>query len=206
VFLIYVAVVGVSYIVGSLPTAYLLVKWKTRQDVRKMGTGNVGALNSYEVTGSRFVGLAVLVIDLIKGAVSVFLARLLSDGSFPFLAVSALGVVVGHCFPVWLGFKGGRGLASAAGAVLAVNWIFVMVWCVLWSGAFSLTRDVHKGNISAIVLTPFIAALLSQKMVDWGLLKEKDVALFIVFGFLLCTLLFLRHLRPIREMLSGRSK
>ena len=205
-FLTYVAVVGVSYAIGSLPTAYLLVKWKTRQDVRKMGTGNVGALNSYEVTGSRFVGLAVLAIDLVKGAVSVLLARLLSDGSFTFLALSALSVVAGHCYPVWLGFKGGRGLASAAGAVLMVNWIFVLVWCTLWCVAYSLTKNVHKGNVSAIVLTPFIAALLSQWMVGWGLLKEEDTALFIVFGFVLCTLLFLRHLQPIKEILSGKPK
>jgi glycerol-3-phosphate acyltransferase PlsY len=206
VFLTYVAVVGVSYAIGSLPTAYLLVKWKTRQDVRKMGTGNVGALNSYEVTGSRFVGLAVLVIDLVKGAVSVLLARLLSDGSFTFLALSALGVVAGHCYPVWLSFRGGRGLASAAGAVLIVNWIFVLVWCALWCVAYSLTKNVHKGNVSGIVLTPFIAALLSQRMVDWGLLREEDTAIFIIFGFVLCTLLFLRHLQPIKELLSGKPK
>lgn len=205
-FLTYVAVVGVSYAIGSLPTAYLLVKWKTRQDVRKMGTGNVGALNSYEVTGSRFVGLAVLAIDLVKGTVSVLLARLLSDGSFTFLALSALGVVAGHCYPVWLSFRGGRGLASAAGAVLIVNWIFVLVWCTLWCVAYSLTKNVHKGNVSAIVLTPLIAALLSQWMVGWGLLKEEDTALFIVFGFVLCTLLFLRHLQPIKEILSGKPK
>jgi glycerol-3-phosphate acyltransferase PlsY len=169
-----------------------------------MGTGNVGALNSYEVTGSRLVGLAVLAVDLVKGAVSVLFARLLSDGSFTFLALSAFCVVLGHCYPVWLSFKGGRGLASAAGAVLVVNWIFVLVWCALWFVTYLLTRNVHKGNVSAIAVTPFIAALLSQRMVDWGLLRQEDTTLFIVFGFLLCALLFTRHLQPIREILSGR--
>jgi glycerol-3-phosphate acyltransferase PlsY len=204
VFFTYVAVVGVSYLIGSLPTAYLLVKRKTQQDVRKMGSGNVGALNSYEVTGSRSVGLAVLVADLMKGAFSVLMARFLCDGSFAFLGLSVLSVVVGHCYPAWLGFKGGRGLAPAAGAVLMVNWIFVLVWCTLWCVTYLLTKNVHKGNISAIVITPFIAALLSQKMVDWGLLKQEDTVLFVVFGFLLCTLLFLRHLQPIKEMLCGK--
>ncbi len=205
-FLTYVVVVGVSYLIGSLPTAYLLVKWKTQQDVRKMGTGNVGALNSYEVTGSRFVGLAVLLVDLMKGAFSVLLARFLSDGTFTFLGLSALSVVVGHNYNVWLGFKGGRGLAAAAGAVLVVNWVFVAVWGALWSVTYMLTKNIHKGNVLAIVVTPFVAALLSEKMVDWGLLKQEDTSLFIVFGFLLCTLLFLRHLQPIREMLSGKPK
>jgi glycerol-3-phosphate acyltransferase PlsY len=204
VFLTYVAVVGVSYLIGSLPTAYLLVKWKTQQDVRKMGTGNVGALNSYEVTGSRFVGLAVLLVDLMKGASSVLLARFLSDGSFKFLGLSALGVVVGHNYNVWLGFKGGRGLAAAAGAVLVVNWVFVAVWGALWSGTYMLTKNIHKGNVFAIVVTPFVAGLLSEKMVDWGMLRGEDTGLFVVFGFLLCTLLFLRHLQPIKEILSGK--
>lgn len=205
-FFTYVAVVGVSYLIGSLPTAYLVVKWKTHQDVRKVGSGNVGALNSYEITGSRLVGLTVLLVDLMKGALSVLVTRFLFDGSFVVLGVSVLSVVVGHCYPVWLGFKGGRGLASAAGAVLMVNWIFVLVWCTLWFITYLLTRNVHKGNISAIVVTPFIAPLMSQKMVDWGLLKEENVLVFIGFGFLLCTLLFLRHLQPIKEIPSGKSK
>jgi glycerol-3-phosphate acyltransferase PlsY len=202
----YVAIVGVSYLIGSFPTAYLLVKWKTQQDVRKMGTGNVGALNSYEVTGSRVVGFAVLIVDLIKGVFSVLLARFLSDGAFTFLGLSALSVVVGHNYNVWLGFKGGRGLAAAAGAVLVVNWVFVVVWGALWFVAYLPTRNVHKGNVLAIVVTPFVGALLSQKMVDWEMLKGEDAGLFVVFGFLLCTLLFLRHLQPIKEILSGKSQ
>jgi glycerol-3-phosphate acyltransferase PlsY len=206
VFLTYVAIVGASYLIGSFPTAYLLVKWRTHQDIRKMGTGNVGALNSLEVTGSRFVGLAVLIVDLMKGALSVVLARLLSDGSFIFLAISALCVVIGHSYPIWLTFKGGRGLAAAAGAVLLVNWFFVLVWCTLWLVTYLPTKSVHKGNVVAVVLTPFIAALLSQEMVDWGMIKGEDTGLFIVFGFLLCAMLFLRHLKPIKVILAGKSK
>jgi glycerol-3-phosphate acyltransferase PlsY len=206
VFFTYVAIAVVSYLIGSLPTAYLLVKWKTQQDVRKMGSGNVGALNSYEVTGSRSVGLSVLIADLAKGAFAVLVARFICDGSFGFLGFSVLSVVVGHCYPAWLGFKGGRGLAPAAGAVLIVNWIFVVVWCTIWCVSYFLTRNVHKGNLSAIVMTPFIAALLSQKMVDWGLLREEETVLFVFFGFLLCTLLFLRHLQPVKEILSGKSQ
>jgi glycerol-3-phosphate acyltransferase PlsY len=206
VFLTYVAIVGVSYLIGSFPTAYLLVKWRTHQDIRKMGTGNVGALNSLEVTRSRFVGLAVLIVDLMKGVMSVVLARLLSDGSFIFLALSALCVVIGHSYPIWLSFKGGRGLAAAAGAVLLVNWVFVLVWCTLWLVTYLPTKNVHKGNVVAIVLTPFIAALLSQEMVDWGMIKGEDTGLFVAFGFLLCAMLFLRHLGPIKAILAGKSK
>jgi glycerol-3-phosphate acyltransferase PlsY len=202
----YVAIVGMSYLIGSFPTAYLLVKWKTQQDVRRMGTGNVGALNSYEVTGSRFVGIAVLVVDLTKGVLSVVLTYGLFGRSFMLLGLSALSVVVGHNYNIWLGFKGGRGLAAAAGAVLVVNWVFVLVWGALWFITYRVTKNIHKGNVLAIVVTPFVGALLSQKMVDWGMLRGEDAGLFVVFGFLLCTLLFLRHLQPIKEILSGKSQ
>ncbi|MEK6570159.1 MAG: glycerol-3-phosphate acyltransferase [Bacteroidota bacterium] len=195
-----------SYFIGSLPTAYLLVKWKTHQDVRKMGTGNVGALNSYEVTRSKFVGLTVLAVDLIKGALAVVLTRSWSGGSFVFLGLAALAVVVGHNYPVWLSFKGGRGLAPAAGAVLVVNWVFVIVWGAMWALTYFLTKNIHKGNIFAIVVTPFLTLLLSGSMVDWGMLEVGDRESFVLLGFLLCAFLFLRHLQPLKEILSGKSR
>ena len=203
--LTFVAVAGASYLIGSLPTAYLLVKWKTHQDVRKMGSGNVGALNSYEVTRSKFVGLTVLVIDFLKGVLAVTLSRVVFGEALLILGLAAVSVVVGHNYPIWLSFKGGRGLAPAAGAVLFVNWLFVIIWSVLWALAYTFTRNIHKGNILAIVLTPFIFALLSSHMVEWGMLREEDSSMFILFGFLLCTLFFLRHLRPLKEILFKKT-
>ena len=202
--LTFVAIAGASYLVGSLPTAYLLVKWKTQRDLRTMGTGNIGALNSYEVTRSKFVGLSVLVVDLAKGALVIMLTRLFSDGSLALLGLAAVGVVLGHNYPLWLGFQGGRGLATAAGAFLLLNWLFVVVWGVIWAIVYFLTKNIHKGNIAAIVLTPFISIALSGRMVEWEMVHEGDTGLFILFGFLASALLFLRHLQPLREMLSRK--
>lgn len=205
-YLTYVAIAGASYLIGSLPTAYLLVKWKTHQDVRKMGSGNVGALNSYEVTRSKFVGVAVLVVDLLKGVLAVTLTRLFVGDSFLILGLTVISAVIGHNYPLWLSFRGGRGLATAAGALLLVNGVFVVIWGVLWSIAYLWTKNVHKGNIAAIALTPFISAVLSSKLVEWGMLRQEDSWWFILFGFLLCVLLFLRHLQPLKEIFFAKSR
>lgn len=205
VFLTYVAIAGVSYLIGSFPSAYLLVKWKTHQDIRKMGSGNVGALNSYEVTRSKFVGLSVLMIDMAKGALAVGLTRIFFGDSYLFLGLACLFSVAGHNYPIWLGFKGGRGLATAAGAVLQVNWFFVVLWCLWWLITYLLTRHIHVGNIAAILVSPFCAALLSGLMVDFGLLEDSDKGLFIIFVFLLCALLFLRHLQPLKDIIFRKA-
>lgn len=204
-FLTYVAIAGASYLIGSFPSAYLLVKWKTHQDIRKMGSGNVGALNSYEVTRSKVVGLSVLMIDAVKGALAVGLTGILFGDSFLFLGMACLFSVAGHNYPIWLGFKGGRGLATAAGAFLTLNWFFVVLWCIWWSITYLLTRNIHVGNITAILVCPFSAALLSGPMVDLGVLEELDRGLFIIFGFLLCALLFLRHLQPLKDIILRKA-
>jgi glycerol-3-phosphate acyltransferase PlsY len=204
--LTFVLIVGVGYLLGSLPTAYLLVKWKANLDIREMGTGNVGALNSYEVTRSKFVGLAVLLIDLAKGGLAVGLTRAFIGTSFWMPALAAISVIVGHNYPVWLGFKGGRGLAPAAGALLLVNWALVVLWSLIWLVTFALTRNVHKGNIIAILVTPFVATMLAGSMVGSGIVEDDSRGLFILFTFFFCLLLFLRHLQPLREQFLKKSQ
>ena len=109
----------VGYLLGSFPTAYLMVRLKSRVDIRKAGSGNVGTLNSFMVTKSKGVGVVVLLLDLLKGVAAVTIAPLFG-ASDPFLAQTVAGAaaVAGHNFPVWLGGKGGRGLATGAGVML----------------------------------------------------------------------------------------
>lgn len=149
-----------GYLLGSLPAAFLLVRWQSRVDLRNAGSGNVGALNSFEVTRSRAVGLSVLVIDLLKGVAAV-LAGLWIGGEEPSAAMAAaLAAVAGHNFPVWLGFKGGRGLATAAGAALLLLWGLVPLWCLLWALAFAAIRSVNPASAVACVVSPVLVFLL----------------------------------------------
>ncbi len=106
-----------GYLFGSLPTAYLVLKRSKNIDITESGTGNVGAMNSYEITNSKMIGILVFLIDALKGILSVILMKIIFPGEFVFPALALVFAVFSHCFNPWLKFKGGRGLATAAGGV-----------------------------------------------------------------------------------------
>jgi glycerol-3-phosphate acyltransferase PlsY len=147
-------------VIGSLPTAYFMVRWKSKVDIRKAGSGNVGTLNSYLVTRSKVVGITVLIVDLLKGAVSVVVGRALVP-ELPFIgsALAGIAAVIGHTYPVWLGFKGGRGLAPAAGVMAVVSPLLVAAWLIGWGIGFAIFRAVNIASIIACWL--LIAALIA---------------------------------------------
>ena len=191
---------AVGYVIGSFPTAYVLVLWKTRIDIRDAGSGNVGALNSYEVTRSRLVGILVLLVDLAKGMAAVWVTGALSGGAFEGPAAGTLGAVAGHNFPVWLKGRGGRGLATAAGAMLVLSWPWVVIWVVLWVASFLPLRRINIANAIAcgaglvlIVLAPggWLGPVLPAGAAAWQLR---------IFGGALFALLLSRLVGPLAAL------
>ena len=106
-------VIPIGYALGSIPFALLLGRWLGGIDLRRSGSGNMGAANAFRTTGAR-VGLAILLLDVAKGAATVLLARRMGGGATP--TVAGVAAVVGHVYPIWLGFHGGKGVATACGA------------------------------------------------------------------------------------------
>jgi glycerol-3-phosphate acyltransferase PlsY len=194
------------YLIGSVPTAYIILKYFSGSDITEEGSGNVGALNSYEVSKSKTIGVAVLVIDFLKGFIpSVLLFRFyVHDISFVFIPIVLL--VAGHNFSVWIKFKGGRGLATTAGIALAVNFWFLILWCTLFFIFFLPKRNVHIGNIAATLLLP--VAFVFSKL----LLPESDSYLVSNFGVYfslitaICLLILLKHINPFLDILKNRKK
>jgi acyl phosphate:glycerol-3-phosphate acyltransferase len=182
-----------GYLLGSIPTAYVLVRWRSGIDLQHAGSGNVGALNSFEVTRSRAVGLSVLVLDLLKGVAAVLAGRWIGGDAALAPLASALAAVLGHNFPVWLGFKGGRGLATAAGASLLVFWGLVPAWCILWALAFAIVRSVNPASTVACLASAAIVILYP------GLLPgvaAPDAALIPWFVTILMILILSRLIGP----------
>ncbi|MGA9115297.1 MAG: glycerol-3-phosphate acyltransferase [Bacteroidota bacterium] len=138
-----------GYLLGSFPTAYLLLRRRARLDIRRAGSGNVGALNSYEVSGSAAIGLVVLLVDCLKGCAVVLVVRHAGGGGFAGEAASGIGAVLGHAYPCWIGFKGGRGLATAAGSALVLGPWVVPGWGVLWGAGYALFREVNTASACA---------------------------------------------------------
>ena len=146
----------VGYLLGSIPFGLLLAKAAGLGDVRQIGSGNIGATNVLR-TGNKGVAAATLVLDLAKGFASVLIAKALWPGAEGAAAVAA---VIGHCFPVWLGFKGGKGVATNAGVSFGLAWPIGLAYALVWLGVLALARISSVAGVSAVVAAVIAATLL----------------------------------------------
>ncbi len=190
-----------AFLTGSIPTAYLIVKRHHKLDLRNEGSRNIGTLNAYEVTGSKRTGKTVLVLDALKGMVPVFLAHWLFPHLEALSGIALFAVVLGHNYSPWIGFKGGRGLAPAAGGMLAINPMLVGVWAAVWYLAFSLTKNVHWGNIIATIVLPVFVWLASAVAAVANLTALPDDGTLGYTTAAICGLIFIRHAKPLRDLL-----
>lgn len=158
--LIIVAII--AYVIGSIPTGYLIVKAKTGQDIRTVGSGSTGATNVKRVLGKNYFFL-VMLLDALKGALPVVLAKLfatvgVSLGLAPVIA--AVAVIIGHSKSIFLQFKGGKSVASGVGTILALNWVVGIVIALIWGVITYTTKYVSVGSIIALVISPFVMYFL----------------------------------------------
>jgi acyl phosphate:glycerol-3-phosphate acyltransferase len=196
------AVLG--YLLGSFPTAYVLVRWNAKIDIREAGSGNVGTLNSFQVTNSKLVGAVVLVVDVLKGVVAVVVARMLFGGEFSPPALAGISAVLGHNAPVWLKFKGGRGLATAAGVMFVVGWILVAVWGACWVAGYATWRRVNLGNAFALLVLLLLILLLPLEQMQPFLSAWVPAGAFRYFGAVLLGIILMRHVEPVRVYIEEK--
>ena len=154
----FLLVIAIAYLIGSIPTGYLIVKGKTGQDIRTIGSGSTGATNVKRVLGKKWFFI-VLLLDAFKGALpvvlaSIFATRGVSYGVAPVLA--AVAVIIGHSKSCFLGFKGGKSVASGVGTILALNWQVGLIIAAIWGIITYSTKYVSVGSIIALFLSPFI--------------------------------------------------
>jgi len=154
-----------AYLIGSIPTGYLIVKSKTGQDIRTIGSGSTGATNVKRVLGKKWF-ITVMLLDALKGAVPVVLAKIFASsglfGLFPVLA--AVAVIIGHSRPCFLNFKGGKSVASGVGTILALNFIAGIVIAIVWAVITYITRYVSVGSIIALFISPFVMFYLGAPL------------------------------------------
>ena len=151
-----------GYLLGSIPFGLLLTWAGGAGDIRKIGSGNIGTTNVLR-TGRKGLAAATLILDAGKGAAAVLLARELApDTNMP--VVAGIAAFLGHLYPVWLKFKGGKGVATMLGVTLAVYWPAGLMFAVIWLGAMAVTRYSSVGGMSAAVASPVLPMLRE----DWG--------------------------------------
>lgn len=150
--------VAIAYIIGSIPTGYLIVKTKTGEDIRTIGSGSTGATNVKRVLGKKWF-FATLLLDAFKGALPVILANLfVSAGSSIGLApvLAAVAVIIGHSKSCFLNFQGGKSVASGVGTILALNFLVGAIIAVIWATITYTTKYVSVGSIIALLISPFL--------------------------------------------------
>lgn len=201
--LTYIAVFVGGYLVGSIPVAYLLVKRSSNIDIREAGSGNVGSFNAFFVTRSKTLGLATGILDGAKGLAAVLLAGYFVGPILGIQAFALFGAIAGHNYPVWLRFKGGRGLATAAGGLFAFGFSYTMVWCTVWALAKKSGRDILTSNLIALFTTPLILAFVPWKWVSAILPSGTDENQFLLVAILLSLVLLARHDDILRDMWKG---
>ena len=180
-----IALLG-GYLIGSIPFGLLLTKAAGLGDIRKVGSGNIGATNVLR-TGRKGLAAATLILDGLKGAVAVLLARyLLGDQDL----VVGTAAVLGHLFPVWLGFRGGKGVATGLGVLLAAAWPVGLACCAVWLLAAKFLKMSSAAALTAFAAAPLFALVLSS----------ADHAL---MALLIAVLVFWRHEANIRRLLAG---
>jgi glycerol-3-phosphate acyltransferase PlsY len=181
-----IAALVFGYLLGSIPFGLLLTRMAGLGDIRQIGSGNIGATNVLR-TGNKGLALATLLLDGAKGAAAVLLAHYYD----PDLAVIAgAGAFIGHVFPVWLKFKGGKGVATALGTLLALNWIVGVLCCLTWLVVALIFRYSSLSALLAIALSPIYAYFFGTMPQVW-------------LGIGLAILVWLRHHENIRRLLKG---
>ena len=148
-----------GYLLGSIPFGYLLVRVQSGGDIRAMGSGNIGATNVTRTAGWS-IGVATLVLDGAKGFFAVWLAGHFSDGNIRFMMYAGLAAILGHVFPVWLKFSGGKGVATALGVFLAICWSAVAVAVAIFAIVVIFWRYVSLGSVSAAAALPLLMYVL----------------------------------------------
>ncbi|PVX31492.1 acyl-phosphate glycerol 3-phosphate acyltransferase [Sphingomonas pokkalii] len=147
-----------GYLLGSIPFGVLLTRAAGAGDLRTIGSGNIGATNVLR-TGRKGLAAATLLLDLGKGAAAIWLADALLPGM---TALAAAAVFLGHCYPVWLKFRGGKGVATLMGVVLALYWPSGLVYAVVWLGLLAVVRISSVAGMSAAISAPVSAAFFGR--------------------------------------------
>ncbi|AFN75927.1 acyl-phosphate glycerol 3-phosphate acyltransferase [Melioribacter roseus P3M-2] len=195
----------IGVMLGSIPTAYLLLR-KKNIDVTKAGSGNVGAMNSYEVTNSKLIGLIVFAIDSLKGLLSVWIAESLFGHKFEFMMIALIGAVLGHCYSFWINFKGGRGLATAAGGALLISIPVLGIWVALWLVAYLFRRHIHFANFTATLLTGLLSFTSGDILNKYASPSAADTMNFSILVSLMLLIILSKHIVPIKEYFTGLAK
>lgn len=186
----YILIIVIGYLIGSINLSIIISK-KNGKDIREQGSGNAGSTNTLRTMGKKAAAI-VLLFDILKGVAVVLLAKLMSSLALDanlFIQLGAIAVILGHNFPIYYGFKGGKGVATSLGVIMVVNPIIGIICLVFAAVIMVITKMVSLGSILAAILYPILTIFLQPN--------------YFIFSLIVALLLIFRHRSNIKRILSG---
>ena len=181
----------VAYLIGSIPTGYIIVKLKTGQDIRTIGSGSTGATNVKRVLGKKWFFI-VMLLDGIKGMIPVFFAKYFFPDIIGLCAVvAAVMVIIGHSKPLYLDFRGGKSVATGIGTLIALNPIVGVILVGIWSVVTWFSKYVSVGSITALIFAPILMYLF------------KNPICYIAYAFVAMVYIIFLHRENIKRLIKG---
>jgi glycerol-3-phosphate acyltransferase PlsY len=191
----------ISYLIGCIPFALLVCRFFSGNNPGKEGSGNYGALNSYEITGKKYIGALVLLLDCLKGMFAVWITYNYIFSTSLYIVVAAISVVIGHSFNVFLKFRGGRGLATALGTVVMFNAFVGGIWIILWILFYKIVKNnIIFANVWATLITPVIVIGAPDYIFFHSNYNYYvNIADYKIFSIILCAIILASHIRKLNN-------
>ena len=188
--LIDIGAIVIAYLIGSISNSILIAKWFQLPDPRKLGSGNPGATNMLR-TGNKKAAALTLIGDLLKGLLPIIIARWFHL-SLDTLCIMGLAAIIGHMYPIYYKFRGGKGVATTLGVLIGVNWPLAIIWIIAWLATAIITRYSSLAALIATIILPFAAYYM-------------ELALSIIFLlFSIIVLIVWRHRPNIKKLIQGQ--
>ena len=180
----YIITALISYLFGSIPFGYLFTKILLKKDIRNVGSGNIGATNVLR-TGNKSLGYLTLILDIAKAVVPIIYIKF----NYPDLVyISALCAFLGHLFPIWLKFKGGKGVATFVGILISINIYYALVFGIVWTLTFLISRYSSLSSLFASISIPIYLLIINQSN--------------IIFFIIMFVLIFYTHRENIKRLIN----
>ena len=203
--MVYVVIAIIAYLIGSINFSILISKKKAGYDIREKGSGNAGTTNVLRNLGKKYAAIT-LICDILKGVVAIGIALLagniVKDANNALLVqIAGIAVVIGHTFPIFFGFKGGKGVATSLGILLVTNWQIGLICLVFGVVLIALTRVVSMGSMAAAVLFPVLTLFIGK---DYYIVQASGLGNgYFIYSVILAVIVIFNHRENIKRILSG---
>ncbi len=199
----YIIVAIIAYLIGSINFSIIISKKLAGFDVRQKGSGNAGTTNVLRSVGKK-AALITLICDILKGVVAIGIALLVGNivqnvDKALLVQLAGIFVVVGHTFPIFFGFKGGKGIATSLGILLMTNWQIGLICLVFALVLMAITRMVSVGSIAAAILFPVLVIFIDQNYI----VPDANNWKYLIFSIVLCLIVLFNHRENIKRILNG---